>query len=130
MTHEVVNFGIRTTLSYLGPHCLFDLFKAQILASLCFLHLEAVPTTQGLGVGVTMGPRLGPGALTFHLSEWEWESCGPGQDLHRQDLGASPGPGPAIMPRGVQAAFLPVGGREVCGLKDPPFRCEGNSRMF
>lgn len=133
MTHVVVNFGIRTALPSLDLHCLFDLFKAQILASLCFLHLEVVLTTQVLGVGVTVGPRLGPGALTTHLFEWEWESCRPGQNLHRQDLGAFPAPGPVIMTQGVQAAFLLVGGHEISGLKDPLWkrkRCEGNSRMF
>lgn len=58
MTHPVVNFGIKTTLPSLGPHCLFDLFNVQTPVSLCFLALGAFHVTQVLGMEVTMQPKL------------------------------------------------------------------------
>lgn len=86
MTQAVINFGIRTTLPSLGPRCLFDHSKAWTLVSLCFQHLEAFHTTQVLGVGVTVRPKLG---IRFFNIPPTWVGVGvgvtgPGQGLHRQ----------------------------------------------
>lgn len=116
-----MNFGTRITLPPLGPHGLFDLFKVQTLASLCFPHREAFHTTQVLGVGVAVGPRLWD---RFWNTQAMWEGVWVTQ-TRPGFTWAGPGvascPGRCCAP-GIQEAFLPVGGGEVSALKDPPWK--------
>lgn len=59
MAHTIKNFGARTRLPSLGPHCFLALLKAQTLAFLCFLHLGDVHATQVLGWESLWDPSSG-----------------------------------------------------------------------